>query len=92
VDAGDYVVVSDALNVKLTGKKAQDKKYFFHSGWPGGEKWIPITRLRETKPDDVSQSLGLLASKLIIPPDRSFEGPFRECCQRTSLEIGDWRD
>ena len=64
VDAGDYVVVSDALEVKLTGKKAADKKYFFHSGYPGGEKWIPITRMRERHPDDVSlESSSLLKSR-----------------------------
>ena len=61
-DAGDYVVVENALNVHLTGKKATDKKYFFHSGYPGGEKWIPITRLRERHPEDVSPRASLRAS------------------------------
>ncbi|WWD15929.1 ribosomal protein L13 [Kwoniella shandongensis] len=53
VDAGDYVVVSDALKVHLTGKKATDKKYFHHTGWMGGLKETPITRMRERRPEEI---------------------------------------
>ncbi|KND00864.1 ribosomal protein L13 [Spizellomyces punctatus DAOM BR117] len=35
-DCGDYVVVVNARHLALTGKKAAQKKYFWHSGWPGG--------------------------------------------------------
>jgi len=56
VDAGDYVIVEDALKVKLTGNSWTDKKYFKHTGFPGGEKWIPITRMRERDPTDVGYS------------------------------------
>ena len=36
VDCGDYVVVINADKVVLTGKKLTDKKYYHHSGYPGG--------------------------------------------------------
>ena len=36
LDAGDFVVVVNAANVKLTGKKLTDKEYIRHTGWPGG--------------------------------------------------------
>lgn len=36
LDTGDLVVVTNASQVKVTGKKAQDKKYTRHSGYPGG--------------------------------------------------------
>ncbi|MBR6133465.1 MAG: 50S ribosomal protein L13 [Bacilli bacterium] len=36
VDCGDYVIVVNAEKVKLTGKKLTDKKYYNHSGYPGG--------------------------------------------------------
>lgn len=36
VDTGDQVIIINAEKVKLTGKKATDKKYYRHSGYPGG--------------------------------------------------------
>ncbi|OXG85795.1 ribosomal protein L13 [Cryptococcus neoformans var. grubii Br795] len=53
VDAGDYVIVSDALQVRLTGKKATDKVYYHHTGFMGGLKEVPITRLRERRPEEI---------------------------------------
>ena len=53
VDAGDYVIVSDALGVRLTGKKGTDKVYFHHSGYMSGLKEVPITRMRERYPEEV---------------------------------------
>jgi len=36
VDNGDYVIIVNASKVNLTGKKLEDKKYYNHSGYPGG--------------------------------------------------------
>lgn len=36
IDCGDYVIVVNAEKVKLTGNKLNDKKYYNHSGYPGG--------------------------------------------------------
>ena len=36
VDTGDFVVVVNAADLRVTGKKAKDKKYYRHSGYPGG--------------------------------------------------------
>ncbi len=36
VDTGDFIVVVNADKIRVTGKKAEDKKYFRHSGYPGG--------------------------------------------------------
>ena len=38
VDTGDFVIVTNASRVKLTGKKYTDKLYYHHSGYPGGLK------------------------------------------------------
>jgi large subunit ribosomal protein L13 len=38
IDTGDYVVVVNAARVKVTGKKAEQKIYYRHSGYPGGLK------------------------------------------------------
>lgn len=59
VDAGDYVVVSDALKVRLTGNKGTEKIYRHHSGFIGGLKEVPITRMRERRPEEVSYYCGL---------------------------------
>ncbi|WVR05223.1 ribosomal protein L13 [Kwoniella sp. DSM 27419] len=53
VDAGDYVVVSDAAKVHLTGKKGTDKVYYSHTGFMGGLKAVPITRMKERRPEEI---------------------------------------
>jgi large subunit ribosomal protein L13 len=54
VDAGDYVTVTDALSVHLSGKKSSDKVYVSHTGFMGGLKEVPIGRMRERRPEEVS--------------------------------------
>ena len=60
---GDYVVVLNAEKVMLTGKKAEQKTYFRHSGYMGGEKHIPFRRMIETHPERVIE----LAVKGMLP-------------------------
>ena len=36
MDTGDFIVVVNVDKIKVTGNKAEDKKYFRHSGYPGG--------------------------------------------------------
>lgn len=50
------MVVSDALSVRLTGKKYEQKIYKHHSGFIGGLKEVPISRMRERRPEEVSLS------------------------------------
>ena len=37
-DNGDFVVIVNSAKAKITGRKAEDKEYHFHSGYPGGMK------------------------------------------------------
>ncbi len=53
LDTGDNVVVINAEKVRLTGKKAEQKTYFRHSGYMGHEKHIPFRRMIETHPERV---------------------------------------
>jgi len=53
LDVGDFVIVVNASKVVLTGKKLEEKSYFRHSGYPGGEKHITVKRLLETRPEEV---------------------------------------
>ncbi|PCI36947.1 MAG: 50S ribosomal protein L13 [Thiotrichales bacterium] len=45
VDTGDYVVVINAEKIRVTGKKAKDKTYYNHTGFPGGLKEITFEKL-----------------------------------------------
>ncbi len=50
MDVGDFVVVTNAEKIAVTGKKLSDKIYYRHSGYPGGLKEINLGRLLETHP------------------------------------------
>lgn len=63
LDTGDYVVVVNAERVRLTGNKADQKAYFRHSGYMGGEKLIPFRRMQKRHPDRVIR----LAVKGMLP-------------------------
>ena len=56
VDTGDFVVVLNADKVKLTGNKLADKKYYHHSGYPGGIREITAEKLLAKKPEMVLQA------------------------------------
>jgi len=53
VDTGDFIVVINAEKVKLTGKKIEDKKYYRHTGYPGGIRETTAEKMLETKPTDI---------------------------------------
>jgi large subunit ribosomal protein L13 len=49
-DAGDHVIVVNAADIKVTGKKETDKKYYTHSGYPGGIKEMTFDKLMQRDP------------------------------------------
>ncbi|ASK34888.1 50S ribosomal protein L13 [Alloalcanivorax mobilis] len=53
VDTGDYIVVINAEKVAVTGKKATDKMYYRHTGYPGGIKETNFENLISAKPSMV---------------------------------------
>ena len=53
VDTGDCVIVINAEKVRVTGNKALDKKYYRHSGYPGGQKCETFTEAIEKHPERV---------------------------------------
>ena len=56
VDTGDYIIVINAEKVAVTGKKASDKMYYAHSGFPGGIKSISFEKLIDRKPEMVIEA------------------------------------
>ena len=55
VDTGDFIVVVNALKIRVTGRKALGKKYYRHTGHPGGIREIDFSRLHARFPDRVLQ-------------------------------------
>jgi len=53
LDTGDHVVVINADKVKVTGKKASQKVYYRHSGYPGGLKEIPYSKVLQEHPERI---------------------------------------
>lgn len=70
VDGGDFVIVVNAKRVKLTGAKETDKRYYRHSGYPGGLRVRTLSEMREKKPEAVVQ----LAVKGMLPKNRLGKG------------------
>ena len=50
IDNGDYVVVTNAKNLKVTGEKMLQKKYYRHSGFPGGLTELKLEEVIEKNP------------------------------------------
>lgn len=53
VDTGDHVIIINAEKIHLTGKKLQDKKYYRHSGYPGGIKSVTAGEVLNRHPERV---------------------------------------
>ena len=63
MDNGDFVVVTNIEKIKFTGKKLNNKKYFRHTGHPGGIKYTTPSLLIKKKPEDILK----LAVKRMLP-------------------------
>jgi len=53
LDCGDYVVVVNAREVKVTGNKEDQKKYYRHSGYPGGFREETFKKLMSRRPEEI---------------------------------------
>ena len=62
MDHGDFVVVKNVENIKFTGKKFENKKYYRHTGHPGGIKEITPKNLYKKKP---GESLKLAVKRML---------------------------
>lgn len=66
LDVGDYVVVVNAAEVRLTGNKADQKEYFRHSGYMGGGRAVSYRAMMERYPERVIE----LAVKGMLPKNK----------------------
>tara|TARA_Y100000748_G_scaffold240098_1_gene204246 strand:+ start:44 stop:478 length:435 start_codon:yes stop_codon:yes gene_type:complete len=66
VDGGDFVIVINAEKLKVTGNKAEQKKYYKHSLYPGGLKERPFKEVLENNPERIIES----AVKGMLPKNK----------------------
>ncbi|XOB40445.1 MAG: 50S ribosomal protein L13 [Candidatus Nealsonbacteria bacterium] len=52
-DTGDFIIIKNIKEIKITGKKMEQKKYYRYSGYMGGLKEIPLKRLFKENPGEV---------------------------------------
>jgi len=65
-DTGDFVVVINAEKVSVSGKKRQDKRYYRHSGYPGGLRSRTFEEMIARRPEEIVR----LAVKGMLPRNR----------------------
>ncbi len=66
LDLADNIVVINAAKIRVTGNKLEDKKYFSHSGYPGGIKEASLAEKLNEKPTEVIE----MAVKRMLPQNR----------------------
>ena len=66
IDGGDYVVIINASKAVVTGNKEIDKKYYRHSGYPGGIKEASLAEVRAKRPERLVEE----AVKGMIPRNK----------------------
>ncbi|MFL5828600.1 MAG: 50S ribosomal protein L13 [Solirubrobacteraceae bacterium] len=66
VDTGDFVIVVNAEKISVTGNKLADKRYYRHSGYPGGLKSRSQSEMLERRPEEVIRR----AVKGMLPRNR----------------------
>ena len=74
VDTGDFVVVVNAEKVAVTGNKLDDKRYYRHSGYPGGLRSRTLREQLERRPEEVIRT----AVKGMLPRNRLARAQLRK--------------
>jgi len=74
LDSGDFVIIINADKIEVTGNKLEQKKYYSHSGYPGGIKEKTLKELMDKKPEDVIRK----AVKGMIPKTKLGRAVFKK--------------
>ena len=68
-DAGDDVIIKNVEKIIISGKKIDQKKYYHHSGYPGGLKEVSMKKIFEKNPSEILKKavLGMLPKNRLRP-------------------------
>jgi large subunit ribosomal protein L13 len=85
-DCGDHVVILNADKVRFTGKKATDKVYYWHTGYPGGLKQRTAAEMMDRAPERILRE----AIKGMLPRNRLSKGKMLRRLRITATEENRW--
>jgi len=88
-DCGDYVVVTNAKKVKVSGRKEEQVLYRKHTMYPGGLKEIRYKEMMRRKPDEVRDTIPMNDEAGSPSFYRSFVRRYPGCCPKISCGRGD---
>ena len=74
IDTGDFVVVVNAEKIVVTGNQLQDKRYYRHSGYPGGLRSRTLSEMLDRQPEEVIRK----AVKGMLPRNRLARAQLRK--------------
>ena len=74
VDTGDFVIVVNAEKIAVTGKKLEDKRYYRHSGYPGGLRSRTLQEMLDRRPEEVVRK----AVRGMLPTNRLARAQMRK--------------
>ncbi len=74
VDVGDFVIVVNAEKISVTGNKREEKRYYRHSGYPGGLRSRTLEEMLDRRPEEVIR----LAVKGMLPRNRLARAQLRK--------------
>jgi large subunit ribosomal protein L13 len=73
-DVGDFIIVVNAEKIAVTGKKREEKRYYRHSGYPGGLRSRTLNEMLDRRPEEVIR----LAVKGMLPRNRLARAQLRK--------------
>lgn len=65
-DCGDNVIIANAVDILVSGNKCKDKKYIWHTGYPGGQKYRTYDEIKAINPSNII----LMAIRGMLPKNR----------------------
>ena len=74
IDTGDFVIVVNAEKVAVTGRKLEQKRYYRHSGYPGGIRSRTLSEMLDRRPEEVIRK----AVRGMLPRTRLGRAQFRK--------------
>jgi large subunit ribosomal protein L13 len=82
IDTGDYIIVVNAEKIRITGRKLIQKRYYRHTGYPGGIKSLTLGQLLEKAPEQALE----IAVRGMLPKNPLGRAMFRKLKIYTGIE------
>src|SRR3546814_19849128 len=92
VDTGDYIVIINAADIVVTGNKAQDKKYFRHTTYPGGIRETNFEKLQQRFPGRAIDRKSVVSGKSVsVRVDLGGRGTLKKNTKTVSVRSKEYK-